>query len=907
MIYAALLAFAAAPSPTSEGTAFFEAKVRPVLIRHCYECHSEDARKARKLRGGLLLDSRRGIREGGDSGPALVPGKSADSLIVKAMRGHTSQMPPKGKLGDDLIADIARWVDLGAPDPRDGAVLTAKRNIDLDAGKRFWSLRPLHVTTPPNVKNNSWIRTPIDRFILSQIEARGLFPAAPLAKEKLLRRVTFDLTGLPPTPEEIKTFMHDTSPDAYPRLIDRLLASDRYGERWGRHWLDIARFAESGGYEFDGDRPGAYHYRDFIIKALNADMPFDEFVRLQLAGDELKPGDLTATSATGFLVAGPYPGQTTAKTLEPIRYDHLDDMISTIGTGLLGLSLGCARCHEHKYDPIPQQDYYRLIANLARTDSTRRQMDPDPEAFRQRKAAFDTAHAPFVTARDRFAKEQLPAKVAQWLAQQPKSAATWLTLDTINVAPQPKTLTLTGRTSLKGLTAIRLEGPGVHDATFNVTAAPLTGNPVAVKLKPVRDGVALAETPFGFDGETKLTVNVKGNAALSRVRVAISTQSLPSVDAPSVPQLQSEIATRIAAKDMLGALNWFRVVDADADKVLSALEASAKNEPKPPAVEVFAATSGRGGDVHYLIRGETEKKNGVARPGFAQVLMSTPEEAARWHRNGKEAPTPRVALALWITDANHGAGHLLARVMVNRLWQHHFGKGIVRTPNDFGAQGDAPTHPELLDWLASELIAGGWKLKRIHKLLVSSAVYLQSGEVSATASKTDPRNLFWSFLPARRLEAEAIRDSLLAVGGSIDAKMFGVGTLDENSTRRSVYLTVKRTRLIPMLQAFDAPEAIQSVGERSVTTTTTQALAMMNSPFVRRQAELLAARVKSERPEASVEAAYLYALGRRPSEGETQRMTGMIRRLIDETKTPAAAMVDFCQVLLCVNEFITID
>ena len=326
-------------------------------------------------------------------------------------------MPPKGKLPDAVIADLAKWVDMGAPDPRDGSVLPAKRIIDLDSSKKNWAFRALTPVRPPEVKNASWTRTPIDRFILARLESKGLAPARPLDRGQLIRRVSFDLLGLPPTPEEIDAFVKDASPDAYEKLIDRLLQSERYGERWARHWLDLARFAESGGYEFDGDRPGAYQFRDFVIKALNDGMPYDEFVRLQLAGDHLKPDDLTAAAATGFLVAGPYPGQTTAKTLEPIRYDHLDDMISTVGTGLLGLSLGCARCHEHKYDPIPQQDYYHLLANLARTDSmTQYKLDPNPEVYRRAKSVFDKAHAPLLAARAKFEKDELPGRLTKWLA-----------------------------------------------------------------------------------------------------------------------------------------------------------------------------------------------------------------------------------------------------------------------------------------------------------------------------------------------------------------------------------------------------------------------------------------------------------------------------------------------------------
>ncbi len=992
-----LQAPAGAQAPDAKALALFESKIRPVLVKECYQCHSAEAARNKKLRGGLQLDTREGTRKGGDAGPAVVPGDVKKSLLLAALRheGEVKHMPPGRKLSDAVIADFVRWVETGAADPREGGVLPGKRFIDVALGKRFWSFRPLLAAGPPEVKNTSWVRNPIDRFLLAGLEARGLAPSRPLPPEKLLRRVTFDLTGLPPTPEEMDAFVNDPSPDALDKVVTRLLDSERYGERWGRHWLDVARFAESGGYEFDGDRPGAYHYRDFVIRALNRDMPFDEFVRLQLAGDEIRPNDLFAASATGFLVAGPYPGQTTAKTLEPIRYDHLDDMIATSASAFLGLTLGCARCHEHKYDPIPQQDYYRLIATLARTDSMTRQMDPDPEAYRKAKAAFDAAHAPVAQTLAKFEKEVLPGRFAAWLAaEKAKPAAAWLTLEptaatgraplkklddgaslAIGKAEKTDTYTITAATSQTKITALRLEalrddslpkgGPGRSpDGSFTLTDITLTATPsaevakkgakpVVVKLRPGKatfeqagntpasalDGdpktgwsvgggkdhaaTFVAETPFGFEGGTTLTIVLKfeRDFAAGRVRLAIATAEA-RLDGPARPQPAGEVLALAAAqegkldgKNRADIVRWFRKVDAPTEEAFAALERSLAREPKPPLTPVFSATSGRGGDVHYLIRGETERKNGVAAPGFAQVLTNA--EEGRWllaSANGKVAPKPpRVALADWMTDSRQGAGHLLARVIVNRMWQHHFGKGIVRTPNDFGAQGEPPTHPELLDYLAAELIKGGWKLKPIHRLIVTSAAYRQGSDANEAVLKADPQNRLWGHVPPRRLEAEAVRDSLLFVGGTLDLKMYGPGTLDENAPRRSVYLTVKRSRLLPMLQAFDAPEPIQSVGERPSTTAATQALMMMNSPLVRRQADNLARAVlpasAADVPRA-VEKAYRIALGRRPADGERQRMADFILQGTAGGKAPKGfetATADFCQVLLCLNEFLYVD
>ncbi len=985
-------AWAANPTAAA-GIEFFEKKVRPVLVQHCYQCHSA---QAKKLRGELSLDTRAGLLKGGESGPAVVPGKPALSLLVKALRHDGDlKMPPKGKLPEAVVTDFVKWVEMGAPDPRREAVAAAKRTIDVAAGRKYWAFQPLRPPGPPVVKNVGWARTPIDRFLLARLEEKGIAPNGPLAREKLVRRAYFDLLGLPPTPAEVDAFVKDTAPDAYERLVDRLLHSEHYGERWARHWLDVVRFAESGGYEFDKDRPGAYQYRDFVIRALNQDMPYDRFVRWQVAGDQLRPGDFLAAAATSFLVAGPFPGQTTAKTLDLIRYDQLDDMVSTLGTSLLGLSLGCARCHDHKYDPVPQQDYYRLLACLGRTDSFEAKLDPHPEIYRQAKAAFDQAHAPYLAARDRFEQEELPGRLHHWLqGQQAKPAPTWLVLDLASAAGKPAaarlpdgsvrlpvaakgkgpdTYTLTARTYLKDITALRLEaladgslpqkGPGLGpDGNFLLTNVILTVAPLA-PVKPVqplpvkvragrttfeqakhplaaaldnkqgagwavggaagKDHAAVfeADKPFGFDGGTVLTVTLKfaPGRTIGRPRLAFRTGKGPTpLAGEAVSQRVGELLAllregqdKLTAKNHAGVVHWFRTFDPAADKVYAAEEEHARKAPKPNLIDVFMAQSGRGGPVHFLTRGEVDRKTGVASPGFIQVLMTAPEQDRHWlAATAPKGPAvqSRKALARWLTDIDAGAGRLLARVIVNRLWQHHFGRGLVRTPNDFGVQGEPPTHPELLDWLAAELVRGGWRLKPTHRLIMTSAAYQQDGAANAVGLRLDPHNHLWWRMPPRRLEAEAVRDALLAVGGALDRTRFGPGTLTETSPRRSIYLTVKRSRLLPLLQAFDAPEPIQSIGERQLTTVPTQALALMNSPFVRQQAEKLARLVRPPTAEglpAAVEEAYRRALARRPSAVERQTMLDFIRR-----PGPAGldgALADFCQVLLCLNEFIYVD
>lgn len=448
-VIAALLAgFASsvlAQSP-QDGLKLFEEKIRPVLVQHCYKCHSAQARDEKKLQGDLYLDSADGLLAGGESGmPALVKGKSAESLLIKALKFDGLEMPPSGKLPPEVVADFAKWIDLGAPDPRTGGKpATAKREINIEEGRKWWSFQPLQTVAPPAIPAGSRVLTPIDNFIVAAQHQHNLKPNAPATKEKLIRRAYFDLIGLPPTPEQIEAFVSDASPQAFEKVVDSLLASQHYGEKWARHWLDVARFAESGGYEFDGFRPGAYHYRDWVIRALNEDMPYDQFVRMQIAGDKLLPDEYQGLAASGFLVAGPYPGQITAKTVERIRYDQLDDMLMTIGGSMLGLTLGCVRCHDHKYDPLQQQDYYALAASFAKTAHGSRQVDPNPAATEQALARHAQEHEQIFAALRKFAKEELPKRFDAWrTAELPKQPdlPRWQILQPVNLEAERSWLT----------------------------------------------------------------------------------------------------------------------------------------------------------------------------------------------------------------------------------------------------------------------------------------------------------------------------------------------------------------------------------------------------------------------------------------------------------------------------------
>jgi len=967
-----------AQTPDAASVAFFEQKIRPVLVEQCYQCRSADAVKNKKLRGGLRLDTAEGILKGGDSGPVIIAKKINEGHLLQSIRytGET-KMPPKGKLPTEVIADFEKWIAMGAPDPRKGGEGVDAKKVDIAKGKTWWSFKPIASVQLPKVKQESWVKTPVDRFILAKLEEKNIVPNGLVAKEKLLRRVNFDLVGLPPTPAEMDAFLKDTSPDAYSKLLDRLLESQHYGERWARHWLDSVRFAESSGYEFDGNRAGAFHYRDFVIKALNQDMPYTEFVRQQIAGDHLNPGDFLANSATGFLVAGPYPGQTTAKTLDTIRSNHLDDMVSTLGSSMLGLSVGCARCHDHKYDPIPQNDYYRLVAALGRTDSMDRKLDQNPEVYLKAKAAFDLVMNPLKAAKEKFQQNELPTRLELlWEKQQNETPSEWIRVEALEAkgklplvlqadgsyltpmkAEKNETFTFTAQTLIKNITGIKLDTIGGGDfniAEITVTAASKDGKTKAapLKLKPgavtsEKTKLALAidgdkktgwspvdpkenqsavlafEKPLaGFDGGTVLTIAISFiNDPIKQMALAFTNSATMGLKGKIAPQHLEELRSVLNqdqgewnGKNSDLIFRWFKQLDVDASKVFTPFEIQAKLEPMPNLLSVFSATSGRGGDVHFLIRGEVDRKNGVAAPGFLQVLMNDKDQEKRWTVKPPAVLTePRVALANWITDLEAGAGHLLARVIVNRIWQHHLGKGLVATPNDFGVQGDAPSHPELLEFLAGELIKNNWKLKPIHKLIMQSAVYQENGDLQ-DGMKVDPANrLFWRRAPSR-LEAETIRDAVLAVSATLDPKPFGEGNLDPNNPRRSIYLTVKRSQMVSMMAMFDAPEPIQSIGERSVTTVPTQSLAFLNSPFVRTRAEKLAQRVKpksaAEIP-ISIAEAYRIALTRNPTEAEASRMLAFLNAQAASYGTAPTAMdqalSDVCHVLLCLNEFVFVD
>lgn len=839
--------------------------------------------------------------------------------------------------------------------------------IDLEKGRTFWSFQPLKVIKPPDVQDEKWLRGDIDRFILSKLEDKELKPNGEASRRTLIRRLTFGLWGLPPEPAEVEKFVNDQSPDAYERLVDRLLAGEHFGERWARHWLDLARFAESNGYAFDKDRPNAYHYRDFVIKAFNQDMPYDRFVQLQLAGDQLEPDNSMAQAATGFIAAGPFTSQQTQKERERSRYEQLDDIVGTIGTSMLGITVGCARCHDHKYDPLPIKDYYRLVACFAETGFQDHSYDPNPAKTKADKEAHEAAHKPFVDARTKHEKEVIPGRLAAWEAKQgkvaqPEKLGPWHHIGPFeandfkaaykDAFPPEKEIDLkktygelkwsTQAGWKDGVVHKTLKGANSANYLFRIIeveddrALPVSlGRDDAIKVWLNGESVLAKEVSGGVaPDQDKITLNLKKgvNQVLMKIVNGGGESGFYFSTKPNLPKNIADILALASdkrdAKQQETLVKWFAPRDADWVKLNQAEQEHAKKAPKPAMVSIFAARKGGatynfGGDtrkVYFLDRGNSNSKQGLASPGFLNVLRRSEAKEEKWlvttDAEGKSAhKPPRVALAEWITDEKHGAGHLLARVIVNRLWQYHMGRGIVGTPSDFGSQGVAPTHPDLLDYLAGELIRHRWQLKPIHRMILTSAVYRQTGVTQEIASKVDPENQLWWRRGATRLEAEAIRDTLLSVAGTLNKDMYGKGSLDQNHPRRSVYLTVKRGSLIPILQLFDAPDAMQSIGDRGVTTVPPQALAMMNSPFVRQLAEKFAKRIADEKatPESVVDQSYRLALSRPPNAAEKEQMVAFITNQMkaygsgEDRKAFDLAVADYCQLVLCLNEFIFID
>jgi hypothetical protein len=817
---------AATPEPTADQVRFFEEKVRPILAENCYKCHGSEQQK-----GSLRLDLREMAMVGGESGVAIVPGHPDKSPLVEAIKWESLEMPPSGKLKENDIATLTEWIRRGAPMPKDhgagGDVAVRKtRGVITEEDRQWWAFLPISkvvgtLRVPFNADGTRSVpaTNPIDAFVAAKLAENGLSPAPEADRRTLIRRLTFDLIGLPPTPEDLDEFLADGAPDAYERLVDRLLASPHHGEHWARYWLDLVRYAESDGYKQDAYRPEGWRYRDYVIRSFNADKPYSRFVLEQLAGDEACPSDPDALIGTMYLRLGIYEyNQRDVRNQWSIILNDLTDVTSDV---MLGMGLSCARCHDHKFDPILQKDYYRLQAYFA------------PLLWR----------------------ENVPAATTEEQAEFQRQLAIW------------EEATAAVRRQIA-----EIEDP-IRQASMKTTRVKFTDDLLEMLGKPAAERTPL-EAQLAYLVEFQIT-DGEGKADLSA--------KLKGENKEQWQKLKAELA------------NFDHL------------------RPTPIAIIPTVTDVGPvAPDVMIPGRRDAEP----VEPGPLTVLsnvegtLRVPSYPTSYLGNGtRSVPTTtgrRTALAQWIASAENP---LPSRVLANRIWQHHFSRGLCESPSDFGRLGQPPTHPELLDYLASDLLENDWSIKRLHRQMVTSAAYRQVSygpEVAASAVK-DPTNKWLARMPIRRLTAEQIRDAAIAVTGEIDPRMAGEGGDSGKTARRAIYLKVFRNEMDATLDVFDVADGIFTTPVRNVTTTPTQSLFMINGPWMMLRAKAFQRRIAKDSSltlEQRVSTAYALTYGRPPDEAE---LANAVQFLQNNSARSDDALVDMCHVLLNSSEFLYVD
>ncbi|MBA4062479.1 MAG: hypothetical protein C0501_01995 [Isosphaera sp.] len=891
LLLTALAAAAAADPPD-----FFEKSVRPVLVEKCLACHAE------KAKGGLRLDTRAGMLKGGDRGPAVAAGKPDDSLLLKALRHADGdlKMPPAGKLPDRDLAALAEWVRRGAPWP-DQVTLAAPSAI-VQAAAKHWAFKP--VARPPVPTLRPQPANPIDAFVTARLSDSKLSLSPRADKRTLIRRATFDLLGLPPTPEEVEAFVADQAADAYEKLVDRLLASSAYGERWARHWLDLARYADNKGYVFfEGkEYPWAWTYRDYVVRSLNEDKPFDRFVHEQLAADLLCPDDVPAQAALGFLTVGGHFMNNT--------HDIVDDRIDVVTRGLMGLTVTCARCHDHKFDPIPAADYYSLYGVLRSSVEPTvpplagpRPAEPEHQLYEAELTIRERDLVGFVTAKHAALVAGARARAAEYL-RAAHAARHHPPADDFMLLADPGDLNPSMVTRWRQFLADARKRK--HPAFRHWhAAADLADAEFAAKapaaLKAVAGGNRLVAAALAAPPRSMAEVA----AAYGRLFTDIDKQWVEAaakgaarLDDPDAEELRGVLYGPDAPADAPLALDWGflslfpdRATQGEYQKRLRHLEAWLAKGP-PRAMVLYDAP--RPYDPRVFDRGHP------GRPGDL-----VPRQMVRI-ANPARRPFPasgsgRLELAREIVSKDNP---LTARVFVNRVWMHHFGRGLIGTPGDFGLRGDPPTHPELLDWLAAEFVAGGWKVKRLHKLVMTSATYTQASVDRPAAAAADPDNrLLWR-QNRRRLEFEPLHDAVLAVSGQLDPKVGGPAVrLFGGNRRRAVYGYVDRLEFPSLLTTFDVPNPAGLSPERTGTTVAPQALFLMNGPFARDAAKRLVALPAVQKladPGERLDRLYRTVYGRPPAADEKALALAFVGKGGDR-------WADLAHALLLTNEFAFVD
>ncbi|NQV28923.1 MAG: DUF1549 domain-containing protein [Rhodopirellula sp.] len=901
------------------GLEFFEKDVRPLLVKHCYECHAKD-----DVDGGLNLDSQAGVLKGGDSGAVVVAGDPDKSLLIEAVRyqNRDLQMPPKGRLSEAEIAIFEKWVRLGVPDSRTEIQEGSARptGMTIEDGRNFWSFKPVADPAVPSVQNTDWVQTPIDAFVLAKLEDRNIQPASRADKRTLLRRVTFDLIGLPPTPEEVAAFLADESSDAFDKVVERLLESPQYGVRWGRHWLDVVRYADSNGLDENLAFGNAWRYRDYVVDAFNNDKPFDRFLIEQLAGDLVPGANRETQTATGFLVLG-------AKVLaepdkEKLFMDTIDEQLDTVGKAFLGMTFGCVRCHDHKFDPLKQTDYYALAAIFKSTSTFGDTRTGVIKHWHEYSYATEEELAELKKIDAELAKlnsaaSSFKSKATTKVRDEARTHATEYLMAAADFAPSASLRDVAAIAEPLGLHPRILHQCRLHlqyhadDPVFakwhelNTAAAASGESPHAEIEAHYRPLFAQAESAFAELKKKDPTAKTLDDEVLEPARAALYDLS-GFLAVPPKPEF---------AFDEKTLAEYYRLMEA-----ARLAESSAPDAPS--AMGVSDGTVLTSLPIH--IRGSHRNFGELVAREFPEV-MRTSNVRPVLPRN----QSGRLELARWMASTQHP---LTARVYVNRIWRWHFGAGIVASTENFGRLGDRPSHPELLDWLARRFMEGGWSTKELHRLILSSSVYqMASSHPDANLAEGDPENrLLWKFR-LQRLEAEQIRDSILAVSGRLNTELGGktiplrnrqfvfnhtsVDHTKYDSLRRSLYLPVIRNNVYTLFSQFDFPDPTMPTGSRNATVVAPQALLLMNAGLVMDSADKFATMLINRTQDQAGRIAYAYerTLGRQPSEVESHRALAFVSDLTTSALTDAAnvdaeaerlAWSMFCQSLFASNEFI---
>lgn len=890
-----------------EQTDFFEKKIRPIFAENCYKCHSHDSEK---VKGGLLLDTREGVLKGGDTGPALVAGDPDKSLMIQAVRYKNKdlQMPPNDRqLSVSQIADLEAWVKMGAPDPRTGADDARKYVVDFDKAKKHWSFQPIKKPEVPEPEDaQHWAKTPVDQFILASLATNNLKPSARADKVTLIRRVTFDLIGLPPTPKEMEDFVADTSTNAFATVVDRLLASPHYGERWGRHWLDIAHYADTRGV-IGGNRderyPYSYVYRDYVIRSFNEDLPYDQFLLQQIAADKLpQTEDKHSLAALGFLTLGNRFGNQ--------MNDIIDDRIDIVGKGTMGLTVTCARCHDHKFDPIPTKDYYALHGVFNSSPEPKEEPlvetpknSPAYQAFCREYAAKEVERKDFHDENVRRFKGEMINKSASYLLalhdfkRKTNNMALYAFADKRGLFPELANVWNDNMRNWERkhnpVMAPWVAFEQLNDADFAAKAKELSTRFAenADKAKPINPAIArlFNSPPSSLSQLAARYQSVFATADQEWTQVLAVHESkkksatnavadLKGLDDPGLEQVRQLMYANYSPLS-LDEQRMNRFVDRDnkmrnkRNELERAMSELIVTHPGSPARAPALEDMDKGRDSYVMIKGNPGNRGPLATRHFLTILAG---DNPPLFKQG----SGRLELAQAIASKNNP---LTARVFVNRVWLYHFGEGLVRTPDDFGTRGEAPSHPELLDYLAARFMDDSWSLKKLHRLILLSSVYQQSSDDNPRFEQIDPDNRWLWRMNRRRLDFESLRDTILAIGGDLDLTMGGRPVkLDAEpySLRRTVYGFVDRRNLPNMFRAFDFASPDLTTGKRESTVVPQQALFMMNSPLVVEQARNVVRRADFKTQsgaEARVELLYRLIYQRDPTETETKLALDYIR------------------------------